>query len=41
MQRKEPERGVAALRKAEGDTAMREKTQRDDALMFLIGMNVL
>ena len=38
MQGKEPERGVAALRRAESDAALREKTRRDDALMFGISM---
>ena len=33
MQDKEPERGVAALRRAEGDTVLREKTPCDDALI--------
>ena len=30
MQNKEPERGVAALRRAEGDTILREKTRYDE-----------
>mgnify|MGYP001004916026 CR=1 FL=1 len=38
MQRKEQERRVAALRGAEGDTAMREKDRRNDARMFWIGI---
>ena len=33
MQDKEPERGVAALRRAEGDTVLREKNPCDDALI--------
>ena len=34
MQDKEPERGVAALRRAEGDTVLREKTPCDETLIF-------
>jgi len=33
MQNKEPERGVAALRPAEGGTVLREKTPCDDAVI--------
>lgn len=40
MRRKELERGVAALRRAESDIAMREKNRRDDASMFQIGINL-
>ena len=39
MQNKEPERGVAALRPAESDTVLREKTQPDEELMFWIGIS--
>ena len=38
MQDKEPERGVAALRPAEGDTVLREKTPCDDAFIFGISI---
>jgi len=38
MQNKEPERGVAALHRAEGDTVLREKTRCDDERMFWIGI---
>ena len=34
MQNKEPERGVAALHRAESDTILREKIRRDDERMF-------
>ena len=38
MQDKEPERGVAALRRAEGDTVLREKNPCDDAVIFGISI---
>ena len=38
MQGKEPERSVAALRSAEGDAALREKSHRNGALMFGISI---
>ena len=40
MQNKEPERGVAALRRAQSDTVLSEKTRYDESFMFWIGISM-